>query len=279
MRIVMAALAALWLLPGVALAETTTLQDLISQLDAAADEVATSAATRADFDTFVARHDLSGDDALYRDFVRVKVAFEATRAGGLWGLRWWITDREPQSDAIWSKWEGAGSAAGDTTAVAECDELSALFAFVAGQLGVDGVGLFWPTWNHTVAVWKLESREGAPVRVVLPTSQVFLDPEQTFDTDAFDPWTQRTIYTYGRRDAPADLALDSDLVERFVQRVRSHARASFATLQEQRNLREMLQGGLTGREDVQAYAERQALAAPTPDDAASWRAFLRDLQG
>ena len=117
------------------------------------------------------------------------------------------------------------------------------------------------------------------VSVVLGNGDRTFRSEQTFDTDAFDPWTQRTIYTYGRRDAPADLALDSDLVERFVQRVRSHARASFATLQEQRNLREMLQGGLTGREDVQAYAERQALAAPTPDDAASWRAFLRDLQG
>ena len=52
------------------------------------------------------------------------------------------------------------------SATAECDELSALFAFFTHRLGVDDVGLFWPTGNHVVAVWTVEGSEG-PVRIVV----------------------------------------------------------------------------------------------------------------
>lgn len=277
MRLVLAALLTLLLTPASASAETATVRDLIDRLEQVARGVAESDATRADFDAFVDRRGLAADDALYRDFVRVKVAFEATRAGGLWDLRWTITDQEPRSDAVWERWHGLTAPGGRGSAFAECDELSALFAFVARELGVDGVGLFWPTWNHTVAVWKLEAADGSPVRVVLATSQVFLDPEQGFDTESFDPWTQKTIYTYTRRDAASDLTLDSELVDRFVEQVRLLGRASFATLQTQRNVREMLQVGLTDLDNARSFSERAARSSATPEDAAAWRAFLQEL--
>ena len=43
---------------------------------------------------------------------------------------------------------------------------------------------------------------GSPVRVVVPTSQIFLTDADTFDTRKFDPWHQKTIYEYTRRDVP-----------------------------------------------------------------------------
>ena len=54
------------------------------------------------------------------------------------------------------------------------DELSALYAFFAGRAGIRGVGLFWPYPNHTVDVWVLRPAGSPPVRVVVPTSQIFL---------------------------------------------------------------------------------------------------------
>jgi hypothetical protein len=68
------------------------------------------------------------------------------------------------------------------TASAECDELSALDAFLAGRAGVKGVGLFWPFANHTVAVWVVRPAERPVIRLVVPTSQIFLK-----ETDSLGP--------------------------------------------------------------------------------------------
>ena len=62
------------------------------------------------------------------------------------------------------------------------------------------MGLFWPFPNHTVAVWVLHPVEGPVVRVVVPTSQIFLGVTDTLNTRTFDPWHQKTIYEYTRRD-------------------------------------------------------------------------------
>jgi len=83
------------------------------------------------------------------------------------------------------------------TATAECDELSALFAFLAGRAGVRSIGLLWPYPNHTVAVWTVGS-----VRVVIPTTQIFLEESDYWGTKKFDPWRQKAIYEYIRRDVP-----------------------------------------------------------------------------
>jgi len=216
---------------------------LFDALAAELPALAAAPAVREDWRRLRQRHALPEDDALYADFVRVRLAFEATRAGGLWGLAWRITDREPRSDAVWAQWRTANAtvdALPPTTATAECDELSALFAVVAHGLGLSRrsrVGLLWPTANHTVAVWAFDAPGGREVRVVAPTSQIFLDSVQSLDTDAFDPWAQKTIHDYVRRDA-APARLPAALARRFVSEARRSAALSRGELQALRNRRE-----------------------------------------
>lgn len=264
----------------VAASSTVTVDELIAQLEGLVDEVGASQPTRDAYDAFVARHDLPASDALYRDFVRVKIAFEATRAGGLWAVRWTITDREPQSDHIWATWQAIdGGRPKQPTAVAECDELSALFAYVVRRMGVDHVGLFWPVWNHVVAVWTLEDRSGSKVRVVVPTSQIFLEPEETFDTRGFDPWTQKTIYTYTRKDIAGSAELPAPLAQWFVAQVQAYAPASTETLQAIRNLREMRLAGLADRGDIERFVVQRVDTSAGPEqDQAAWQRFLTELR-
>lgn len=225
---------------------------LFDALAAELPALAAAPAVREDWRRLRLRHALPEDDALYADFVRVRLAFEATRAGGLWGLEWRVTDRQPRSDAVWTQWAAAGAVAADappaatvttataTTAIAECDELSALFAVVAHGLGLSRrsrVGLLWPTANHTVAVWAFDAPDGHEVRVVAPTSQIFLDGVQGLDTDAFDPWAQKTIYDYVRRDA-ARARVPAALARRFVAEARHSGALSRGELQALRNRRE-----------------------------------------
>lgn len=264
-------LAVFLLLPSIASA--TSVNDLIEGLNALVEPVGASGATRADYEAFVARHDLTPTDALYADFVKVKIAFEATRAGGFWAVQWTVTNQEPNSDAVWERWRRMRSPWDDwPTAQAECDELSALFAFVGRSMGVDGLGLMWPTWNHTVAVWSVGG-----VRVVVPTSQVFLDATETFDTDAFDPWKQTTIYTYTRADADGALELQDDVATWMIDRVRKQAPASFTTLQFVRNLRELRLAGLASERQVRWKAEERLGTGLPSEDADAIRAFLSEL--
>jgi hypothetical protein len=131
-----------------------------------------------------------------------------------------------------------------TTATAECDELSALFAFVAHRIGLSRdsqVGLLWPTGNHVVAVWTIHPKAERPTRVVVPNSPIFLDADQSLGTDGFDPWRQRTIYDYRRADARGDLTIPASLASAFVQAVREHGHRSQAQLQAARNARELEQ--------------------------------------
>ncbi len=95
----------------------------------------------------------------------VRLLFEATRDAGFWNVHWTITDQPPNSDNVWRQWGGIRKVSLlEPTASAECDELSALYAFLVEREGVKGVGLFWPYANHTVAVWVLRpaSRPGDP---------------------------------------------------------------------------------------------------------------------
>ena len=150
---------------------------------------------RLSFQTFLATHKLRSNSIRYSDFVLGRLLFEATRDAGFWNLHWSITDQPPNSDKIWLQWRSIKRASVLTpTATAECDELSALYAFLAERTGVRSVGLFWPAANHTVAVCVLRPSEGPVLRVVVPTTQIFLEDTDTFDTREFDPWKQKTIY-------------------------------------------------------------------------------------
>jgi len=254
-------------------ASATTVDELIEGLNGLVEVVGASPATRADYERFVARHDLTAREALYVDFVKVKIAFEATRAGGFWAVQWTITNQEPQSDAIWDRWSRMRGPYDDwPTAQAECDELSALFAFVGRRMGVDGLGLLWPTWNHTVAVWTVDG-----VRVVVPTSQIFLDATESFDTADFDPWAQKTIYTYTREDAAGSMELRDDVAAWMLDRVRKQAPASTRTLQFVRNLRELRLAGLASERQVKWKAEERLGEDLPAEDTAAVAAFLEEL--
>ena len=241
--------------------ERVSVEELLVQLEATVPDIAASPIVREDFARFLDGHGLlarAGDEQLYLDYVRVRLAFEATRAGGLWGLAWDITNEQPNSEKIWAAWERLDAPPvpatlaeleqlPEITAIAECDELSALFAFITQRIGLSRsseVGLFWPTGNHVVAVWTIDAKQDDSVRVVVPTSQIFLDAEDSLGTEAFNPRTQKTIFDYRRQDAPAKLQIPALLAARFVLSVREQAGRAQAELQAQRNAKEMRQRGL-----------------------------------
>ena len=244
--------------------EHVRVDELLAALTDEIPAIAASEAVREDFDAFVERFDVDERnldlDALYLDYVRVRIAFEATRAGGLWGLAWDITNEQPNSEKIWAHWQTLDTTETPThideldpapaiTAIAECDELSALFAYVAQRIGLSKpseVGLFWPTGNHTVAVWTIEAKSDKPLRIVIPTSQVFLDGAQSLGTEAFDPWTQKRIFDYRRADVSGEVEIPAQLAARFIVEVRDYGHMSQAELQTRRNQRELEQRRLMG---------------------------------
>jgi hypothetical protein len=237
--------------------KTVRVDELLAALREEVPRVAASEAVAADYAGFLEQFGLSDEPELYLDYVCIKIAFEATRAGGWWGLRWAITNEEPNSEKIWAAWHEFGReleksgpvpehaselpALPIITATAECDELSALFAFVAQRIGLSresDVGLFWPTGNHVVAVWTIHPKADKPTRVVVPTSQIFLDDDQSLGTNGFNPWRQKTIFDYRRKDARDDLKIPAVLASAFVQAVREHGGRSQAELQAARNAKE-----------------------------------------
>ncbi|MFV8750558.1 hypothetical protein ACNOYE_08390 [Nannocystaceae bacterium ST9] len=220
--------------------------ELLEVLAAQVEVIAESPEVRRDYEQFLIDWELADDPELYLDYVRIKLAFEATRAGGLWGVSWQITNELPQSDLVWAQWRELELPDDDAelpevTAIAECDELSALFAYVAQRIGLSKrseVGLFWPTGNHTVAVWTLDRKSDDATRIVVPTSQIFLAADESLGTGEFDPWKQKTIFDYRRTDARLDLELPAELARRFVRAVQAHGGRSQAELQGMRNVRE-----------------------------------------
>ena len=78
----------------VALPARVTLGDFCQALAAQVALLDTSA-LRGAFEAFAVRHELDPETpGLRQDFMRLWAAFEATRDGGWWRLRWKITDRE-----------------------------------------------------------------------------------------------------------------------------------------------------------------------------------------
>ena len=219
-----------------------TYRELLSELEKIAQNTfEPSKIIQDEFAQLQNTHGIAGDKKNYRDFVRVRLAFEATRDSGLWQIRWKITDNEPNSDAIWRQWQKhtipqfESEETAQETAIAECDELSALFAFVVRSLGVKKVGLLWPTRNHTVAVWTSIDKFGKPVRIVVPTSQIFISANATLGTKEFDPNKQKTIYDYSRQDVALTHEIPEPLVRMMITQVKKFGGKSAAFLQARRN--------------------------------------------
>jgi len=168
----------------------------------------------------------------------------------------------------------------EPTATAECDELSALYAFLVERAGVKSVGLLWPTSNHTVAVWVLQPTTGPVIRVVVPTSQIFLEETDSFDTGKFNPWRQKTIYEYTRRDVPDTFELPRPLAEFFLKQIDIYGGASDATLQRLRYVRDavFVKTWTTEEAARDAQNRRAILPAGSTEDASALQSFAADMR-
>jgi hypothetical protein len=132
----------------------TDLSHLLIALRNQAAKLEFNSAMRVNFESFTSSRKLTPGTIRYPDYVMVHLLFEATRDAGFWNMRWNITDQPPNSDRVWRQWRSVNAPSFVApTAIAECDELSALYAFLVERAGVRAVGLFWPYPNHTVAVW------------------------------------------------------------------------------------------------------------------------------
>lgn len=215
-----------------------TYGELLKSIEAVAKTLENSPVMKQEFKVLQNTHGV--DDRMYKDYVRVRLAFEATRDSGLWQIRWAVTDQEPNSDNIWKQWNNDSTLhyqseqSAQATATAECDELSALFAIIARGLGVREVGLFWPASNHTVAVWKAKGN-GKDVRIIIPTSQIFLDNQAGLGTKAFDPNTQKTIYNYSRKDIKVTDKIPGKVAEMMVSQLKKYGGKPAVWLQKRRN--------------------------------------------
>lgn len=259
----------------------TTLANLEVQLRAKGKAPEYSTGMRLAFHRFLSTHKLQTNSVNYSDFVLIRLFFEATRDAGLWNLHWAITDQPPNSDRIWQQWKVIHRPSVLTpTATAECDELSALYAFLVQRAGVRSVGLLWPYANHTVAVWMVPPANGAPIRVVVPTTQIFLDEHDFFDTPKFNPWRQKNIYEYMRRDVPDSFELPKPLFDFFLSQVDKYAGASDDTLQQLRYIREAVLSRKWTPEQAarEALKKGGALAAPASEDLAAFQVFAVDMR-
>jgi hypothetical protein len=267
--------------PPVSSVSDDNLLQFIRILRAKAETLESASGMRSGFQSFTSAHKLPPESVRYSDYVVVRLLFEATRDAGFWNLHWAITDQPPNSDRIWHQWQSANRpSAVESTATAECDELSALYAFLVERAGVKGVGLFWPAANHTVAVWVLQPATGPVVRVVVPTTQIFLEENDRFDTKKFDPWRQKTIYEYTRRDVPDSFELPKPLFDFFLQQVDKYGGASDATLQQLRYLREgvFLRSWSPEQAAHEALKRRSALGTGPAEDLAALQNFAQDMR-
>jgi hypothetical protein len=259
----------------------TSLAQLVSMIHAKAEYLANSSGMRDGFRSFTTAHGLSPDSIRYSDYVVVRLLFEATRDAGFWNVHWTITNQPPNSDNVWRQWKTAGKPSLlSPTASAECDELSALYAFLVEREGVKGVGLFWPSFNHTVAVWVLHPGTGPAIRVVVPTSQIFLEETDSFDTRKFNPWSQKTIYEYTRRDVPDSFEVPKPLFDFFLEQVDKYAGASDLTLQQIRYLREgvFLRSWSPEQAAHAALKKRTAIESGPAEDLAAFQNFAHDMR-
>jgi len=253
----------------------------VSQLREKIKALESSSGMRLGFQSFTSAHELAPESVRYSDYVLVRLLFEATRDAGFWSLHWAITDQPPNSDRIWKQWQSVTNPSPlQSTATAECDELSALYAFLVERAGVKSVGLLWPAPNHAVAVWVVRPASAPVVRVVVPTTQIFLDETDRFDTKKFDPWHQKTIYEYTRRDVPDSFQFPRPLFDFFLQQVDKYGGASDATLQQLRYLREavFLRSWAPEQAAQEALKRRNALGSGPAEDLAALQNFAQDMR-
>lgn len=185
---------------------------------------------RPEYEAFAKRHGIDpATPELWSQFTRLRWLFEATRDGGWWQLRWDITNQEPSSQKIWAAWikQTPAHAFDAASAVAECDEVTSLFAVAAKRVGIRGVGLYYPRWNHTIAAWApqgLPRQQKTPV-VLVPTTQIFLGCADTFDQTTFKT-SLTSIQEYPFKDVRDDAKMPRALAWYLLGQVRAYGEAS-----------------------------------------------------
>jgi len=235
---------------------------------------------RSSFLSFTSAYKIKPESISYSDFVVVRLLYEATRDAGFWNMHWTITNMPPNSDEVWRQWKAIREVSATTpTASAECDELSALYAFLVERAGVRTVGLFWPYSNHTVAVWVIHPAGGNEIRVVVPTSQVFLTINDSLATTKFNPWHQKTIFEYTRHDVPDSFQLPKPLFDYCVKQMERYAGASDSTLQQLRYLREgvFLKDWSPETAAKDALERKKGLGTAPAEDLDAFQNFASDM--
>jgi hypothetical protein len=261
-----------------ALPDRVTFGDFWAALAAQIDALDTSALGPR-FEVFAAHHRADASSArLRQDFTRLWALFEASRDGGWWRLRWQITDQEPTSQQIWRAWQRSPPVPGFATAsaVAECDEITALFSVMARRLGVRGVGLFYPTWNHVIAGWApegVDQRERGGV-VLIPTTQIFQGCPATFDQTSFTP--PKHVYEFPKVDVKDSAEMPTSLAAFLLEQVRAYGEASPALSALIRTKRgELLQSSLGDCADYRRQLQREVAQNLTCADRRALRHLAR----
>ncbi len=259
----------------------TTVGHLVSEVKVRAKRLESSSEMRSSFQSFTSAYKIDPKSISYSDFVMVRLLYEATRDAGFWNMHWTITDMPPNSDQVWKQWKSVREVSTVAwTAQAECDELSALYAFLVERTGTRSVGLFWPYANHTVAVWVVHPANGSEVRVVVPTSQIFLGVNDSFATKKFNPWHQKTIFEYKRQDVPDSFVLPKPLFEFFLRQIDKYGGASESTLQEIRYLREgvFLKSWTPEAAATDALDRKKSLGTGPAEDLSAFENFAEDMR-
>jgi hypothetical protein len=236
---------------------------------------------RAAFRTLLQRHKLSEVDFPWEQYRSLRLAFEATRDGGFFGARWDITNREPSSKVLWS------ALAEGQPVVGECDELSVWMTEFACAWGVRNAGLYWPTWNHTIVA--SEPKPG--VRILWPTTQIFLSCDSDLDPPEFNPRKQKRVFACPANSGAGAMEIRSAWVQDLIKRFAVHALAGPTVWDllrfhrmgrapssgdgcpaRQRQLaQQLMQNSLTSQqeESIRFYLERE-LPSATKEDPMTW---------
>jgi hypothetical protein len=131
-----------------------------------------------------------------------------------------------------------------------------------------------------VAVWELHPPHASPVRVVVPTSQIFLEVTDSFGTRKFNPWSQKTIFEYKRQDAPDTFEFPKPLFDLFLRQIDRYAGATDSTLQQLRYLREgvFLKSWTPEAAANDALRRRSDLHSGATEDLAAFWNFAEDMR-
>lgn len=260
---------------------TVPVGQFIAAIGSHAAALQNSSGMKRGFDVFTAEFKLPPGSVRYSDYVIARLVYEGARAGGFWGTHWAVTNKPPESDLIWHQWSTIRAPSyTKQTATAECDELSALYAFLVERQGVRSVGLYYPYPNHTVAVWEFHRTPDSMVRVVVPTTLIFLTNADDFGTQSFNPWTQKHIYEYTRRDVPDSFEIPRPLFEFFVAQMDKYGGATNDALQKIHAMRAaVFEGSWTPEQAARAALAASVAASPeSPEDSAAYKYFVADMR-